>query len=141
MLFGCSADKAKPLVNLPQVHSVHLKSFSVADKEATFYVALYNPNDFSIPVSGVDGSITLNQLNIGKIDVDTEYTITGGALKTVVVPISFDSDAFQKAAQTVLKKSTAEYHIDGAVKTSFGNVPFTGTGDLSTQEILRSIIR
>lgn len=141
VLFGCSSDEVKSPVNLPHVHSVHLKSFSATDKTITFYVALFNSNDFPVAVSAVDGDITLNQLNIGKIDVNADYIIEGGAMKTVVVPIALDPDAFLKAGQTVLSQSKAEYQVDGGVKTAFGNVPFSGTGELPLQDILSTILR
>ena len=128
-------------MNLPHVHSVHLKSFSVIDKQATFYVALFNSNDFPIVVSGADGGLTLNQLNIGKFDVNTEYTIVSGGLKTVVIPISLEPDAFLEASQTVLTQSKAQYQIEGNAKTSFGSVPFSNTGDLPIQGIISAIIR
>ncbi len=63
-LVGCGSGIIKAFVDTPQVKGVELKSFSAKNKQAVFEVALYNPNNFSLPISGMNGDIVLNQLPI-----------------------------------------------------------------------------
>lgn len=58
-LLGCGR-LVKEFVEAPEVRGIELKSFSVLDNTATFEVTLYNPNSFSLPISGLTGGIKLN---------------------------------------------------------------------------------
>ena len=140
-LLGCSADMIKSLVDMPQVRGVQLKSFSAADKRAVFEVALFNPNPFPLPISGLSGAISLNQLAIGSIDAQSDTSLAANAVQAVMIPISLDPNAFVEAAKSVFMQRKASYQFNGGVNTSLGKVPFSTSGDLSVQDILSTLLR
>ena len=135
-LVGCGTDLIKAFVDTPQVKGIELKSFSVKDKQALFEVALYNPNAFSLPISGVSGDIVLNQMTIGSIDAGSDQSLAAHATQVVAVPIMLDPDLLVKAAKSVLNLRQAEYTFNGGIMTSMGQIPFSKKGDLSVQDLI-----
>ncbi len=140
-LSGCNMDILNKLVQTPEVKSIQLKSFSAFDKQAVFDVALYNPNAFAIPVSGISGNIQLNQLAIGSLEAASSESLPPLATQTVTVPLTLDTDALMTAAKNVLLKRQALYSFNGFAKTSVGSIPFTKTGELSVQDIISALLR
>lgn len=140
-LFGCGADMIKQLVDAPQVRGIQLKSFSAVDKRAVFDVALFNPNAFPLPISGLSGGLQLNDLTIGSIDAKSDSSLPAQTVQTVTIPISLDPDAFFKAAKSVLTQRKASYEFNGGVTTSVGTVPLSSSGDFSVQDIISALLR
>ena len=137
-LVGCGTDLIKAFVDTPQVKGIALKSFSVEDKQALFEVALYNPNAFSLPISGVTGDIILNQMAIGSIDAGSDQILAAHATQLVAVPIMLDPDLLIKAAKSVLNLRQAQYTLNGGIMTSMGQIPFSKKGDLSVQDLINA---
>lgn len=137
-LVGCGTDLIKAFVDTPQVKGIALKSFSVEDKQALFEVALYNPNAFSLPISGVTGDIILNQMAIGSIDAGSDQILAAHATQLVAVPIMLDPDLLVKAAKSVLNLRQAQYTFNGGIMTSMGQIPFSKKGDLSVQDLINA---
>ena len=135
-LVGCGTDLIKAFVDIPQIKGIELKSFSVKDKQALFEVALYNPNAFSLPISGVTGDIVLNQMAIGSIEAGSDQSLAAHATQLVAVPIMLDPDLLIKAAKSVLNLRQAEYTFNGGIMTSMGQIPFSKKGDLSVQDLI-----
>ncbi len=140
-LVGCGTGIIKTFVDTPQVKGVELKSFSAKKKQAVFEVALYNPNNFSLPISGVNGDIVLNQLTIGSIDAESDQNLEAHTTQLVTLPIMLNSDALVKAAKSVLGLRQAQYTFIGRVKTSVGQIPFSKKGDLSMKDLLSAFFR
>lgn len=140
-LFGCGTGLIKHFVETPQVKGVELKSFSAKNKQALFEVALHNPNSFSLPISGLNGDIVLNQLTIGSIDAKTDKSIAAHTTQTVSLPISLDADTLIKAAKSVLSNRQAQYTFNGDILTSVGQVPFSKKGNLSMKDLISMLLR
>lgn len=140
ILSGCSS-MVKELMQAPQVKSVQLKSFSASEKSVVFDVDLYNPNSFTLPISGLSGDMMLNQLVIGSLEAESDQNLAAHSTQTVTVPIALDTNALLKAAQSVLTSRQAQYNFNGGVKTPVGKVPFSKSGELSVQEIISSFLR
>lgn len=135
-LMGCGTDLVKEFVDTPQVKGVELKSFSAKNKQAVFEVALYNPNSFSLPISGLNGDIVLNKLTIGNIDAESDQSLAAHATQSVTLPIMLDTDALAKAAKSVLNLRQAQYIFNGRVSTSAGQIPISKKGNLSVQDLI-----
>lgn len=140
-LLGCSAEMIQKFVEAPQVKNVQLKSFSAKDKTVVFEVDLFNPNPFTLPLSGLSGSMSLNGLAIGSLEASSDQSLASQATQTLTVPVQLDTDALLEAAKSVFTKRQAKYNFSGGVETSVGQIPFSTSGDLSVQEIISSLIR
>lgn len=131
----------KKYINMPQVRSIQLSSFSAADKQAVFEVGLYNPNTFQLPLSGLSGQISLNQVPIGSVEAKSDSSLPAQAVQLVAIPISFDPNAFIEAAKSVVLQRKASYQFNGEASTPIGSIPFTNEGKLSVQDIMSTILR
>lgn len=140
-LVGCGAGIIKAFVDTPQVKGVELKSFSAKNKQAVFEVALYNPNNFSLPISGMNGDIMLNQLTIGSLDAESEQHLAALSTQLVTLPILLNTDALVKAVKSVLNQRQAQYIFSGGLMTSVGQIPFTKTGDLSMKDLISAFFQ
>ncbi len=135
-LIGCNSGLVKEFVDMPEVKGLELKSFSAKDKKAIFEVDLYNPNAFSLPLSGMTGDITVNQLTIGSVDAKSDESLAAHSTQKVTLPIMLNSDALMEAAKSVMKQQKAEYSFNGGVKTSVGDIPLSKKGNLSLQDLI-----
>lgn len=140
-LFGCNADLIREFVSTPQIKGIELKSFSAQNNSAVFEVALYNPNAFALPLSGLAGDIRLNQLPIGNINAKSDKNLPALTTQKITLPIMLDSNALIKAAKSVLTQRQAEYNFNGHVKTSIGEVPFSKHGALSVKDLISILFR
>jgi LEA14-like dessication related protein len=140
-LLGCSSSMLQDLMQAPQVKSVALKSFSAKDKTVIFDVALYNPNSFMLPISGLSGDMMLNQLKIGSLEAESDQNLAALSTQTVTVPIALDTNALIEAAQSVFTQRQANYNFNGGVKTPVGKIPFSKSGELSVTEIISTLLR
>ena len=125
----------------PQVKGVQLKSFSAKDKSVVFDVDLYNPNSFTLPISGLSGDMVLNQLTIGSLEAESDQNLAALSTQTVSVPIALDTNALIEAAKSMLTNRQANYKFNGGVKTPVGKIPFSKSGELSVTEIISTFLR
>lgn len=139
-LFGCDSNLVKDLVLTPEIKSIQLSHFSVEDRQAVFDVSVHNPNPFPLPISQLAGDIKLNNLAIGSLSARSEQNLAAFDTQNVTLPLSLNPDALVNAAQSVLLKGKAEYQFNGTVDTSLGQVPLSKQGELSAQELLRSLL-
>jgi len=140
-LLGCGTGLIKAFVEAPQLKGIELKSFSAKNKQAIFEVALYNPNAFSLPISGMNGDIVLNQLNIGSIDAKRDQSLAAHTTQLVTLPIMLNADALVKAAKRVLSQRQAQYTFNGGVMTSAGQIPISKKGDLSMKDLISAFFQ
>ncbi|MCF6202168.1 MAG: LEA type 2 family protein [Methylococcaceae bacterium] len=140
-LLGCGTSLVKAFVDSPEVKGVELAAFSVKNKQAIFKIALYNPNAFSLPISGMTGDIVLNQMIIGSIDAESEQSLAAHSTQLVTLPIMLNVDDLVKAAKSVLNRGEAEYTFNGSVMTSVGQIPFSKEGNLSIQDLISAFFR
>ena len=140
-LVGCGSGIIKAFVDTPEVKGVELKSFSAKNKQAVFEVALYNPNNFSLPISGMNGDIVLNQLTIGSLDAESDQHLAALSTQLVTLPILLNTDALVKAVKSVLNQRQAQYTFNGGLMTSVGKIPFSKKGDLSMKDLISAFFQ
>ena len=104
-------------------------------------MALYNPNSFALPLSGLAGNINLNQLPIGNIDAKSDKNLPALTTQKITLPIMLDNNALIEAAKRVLTQRQAKYSFNGHVKTSVGKVPFSKNGTLSVKDLISILLR
>jgi len=139
-LLGCDSALVKEFVATPEIKNIQLSHFSVEDRQAVFDISLYNPNPFPLPISGMAGDISLNNLHIGSLEARSEQHLAAYDTQTVTLPLSLDPNALLNAAQSVLLQGKANYKFNGNLDTSLGQVPFTKDGELSAKDLLSSIM-
>lgn len=140
-LGGCGTGLIQSLVDSPEIKTIALKTFSIKDKRAVFEVALYNPNAYSLPMTGLVGDISLNGVAIGHVDVQSDEGLPAQITKTVDVPISLDSEKLTGAVKKVLSLRQAKYQFNGDVITSVADIPFSKEGDLPMKDIIRALFK
>ncbi len=140
-LLGCSSELIQQFVERPQVKNIQLKSFSVQNEKVVFEVDLFNPNPFTLPLSGLSGNMILNELVIGSLEVSSDKSLAANTTQTITVPVQLDQNALIEAAKSVFTKRQANYNFSGGLKTSVGKIPFSKSGELSVQEIISSLLR
>ncbi|MFW5425891.1 MAG: LEA type 2 family protein [Methylophagaceae bacterium] len=138
-LISCS-DIVKELVSAPEVKGIRLADFSIAEKRVVFDVDLYNPNPFTLPMSGFSGDFKLNNLSIGSVEASSEQKLVAHGTQTISLPISLDTNALIEAAKSVFTERQANYNFNGGIDTSVGNIPFSKSGELSAQDIISQLI-
>ncbi len=139
-LVGCNSI-VKELVSAPEVKAVRLVDFSMAEKQVIFDVDLYNPNAFTLPMSGFRGDFTLNHIALGNVEASSEQKLVAYGTQTVTLPISLNTNALIDAAQSVLTEQQARYSFKGGVDTSIGKIPFSKTGELSVEDVISGLLR
>lgn len=139
-LMGCNTSMVKDLVLTPEIKSIQLSHFSVEERQAVFDISVYNPNPFPLPISKLAGDIKLNGVSVGSLSARSEKTLAAFDTQAVTMPLSLNPDALVNAAQSVLFKGQAAYQFDGTVDTSLGPVPVSQQGELSVQDLLRSLL-
>ena len=138
-LVGCN-EIVKEFVSAPEVKGIRLADFSIAEKKVVFDVDLYNPNPFTLPMSGFSGDFKLNNLSIGSVEASSDQKLVAHGTQTITLPISLDTSALIEAAKSVFTQRQANYHFNGGVDTSVGKIPFSKSGELSVQDIISQLI-
>ncbi len=138
-LVGCN-DIVKEFVSAPEVKAIRLADFSMAEKKVIFDIDLYNPNPFTLPLSGFSGDFKLNDLSIGSVEATSDQKLVAHGTQTLRLPISLDTNALIEAAKSVFTQRQANYNFNGDVDTSVGKIPFSKTGELSVQDIISQLI-
>lgn len=138
-LISCNS-LVKEFIAAPEIKAIRLASFSIADKQVIFNIDLYNPNAFSLPISGLSGDFKLNNLTIGTVNASSEQTLAAYTTQTIKLPIHFDANALLDATKSVLTQRQALYRFNGNIATSIGSVPISQAGELSVQEIISGLL-
>lgn len=139
-LLACNSAFVNSLVATPEIKNIQLSHFSIEDKTAVFNVSVYNPNPFPLPISGLAGDITLNNLTIGSMEATSDENIAALETQDISLPLTLNPDALMSAAQSVLLQGKANYSFKGDMQTSLGRIPFTKEGELSAREVIGSML-
>ena len=139
-LTACQSGIIQKIVKAPEVKSIQMKSFSAQDKTVVFDVGLFNPNAFSLPIDGFGGAVKLNGFDVGKFAAKTNAHLPAKKIQTITLPITLDAEVFGRAARSVLSQGKALYSFKGDVDTSVGKVSFSKDGELSVQDIIKTLM-
>lgn len=139
-LTSCQSGIIEKIVKAPEIKSIQLKSFSAQNKTVVFDVGLFNPNAFSLPIDGFDGGIKLNGFDVGKFAAKTDTSLPAKEVQIITLPITLDAESFGRAARSVLSDGQALYNFKGGVDRSVGKVLFSQDGELSMQEIIKTLM-
>ncbi len=96
-----------------------------------------NPNDFDIPLTGLDFALRLNDLDFGTGLSNTRVDIP--RLGQAVVPVEIRVSLFSvfQQIQALQNRTSLDYGIAGTVHLDhllLGNVPFERKGSMSLQD-------
>lgn len=144
-LAGCNGslvkqDIVKQLIKAPEVRDISLNSFSAQDQRVSFDIDLYNPNLFSLPVSGVSGDFQLNSMPVGSVAAQFEEHLAAQSSQTVTLPIKLNTDALGAAIRKALMTGRAAYTFNGGVSSSVAEVPVSKTGELSIADLTKMFL-
>ena len=93
-----------------------------------------NPNDFDIPLTGLDFSITVNGKNFANGLSNTAVTLPRRGRATVPVDVTISMLAVLRQLQAVQKLGTLDYHLSGTASLDhllLPSIAFDRTGSLS----------
>lgn len=145
LMTGCNSslipqNLASKLIQAPEVRGVQLKSFSIEQQSVVFDVAIFNPNIFPLPISGLRGDLKLNEVAVGSMAATSTKSLAANTTQVVTLPLQLSTAAFMNAAKTALSTRKASYSFNGGIETSVGTLPFTKKGDLSLTEIVTALL-
>lgn len=119
--FGLSSCFDLKPVELKEVKNVSIKS--IEDKELKLEVELVitNPNNRSFKVRDADLSVSMGDIQLGKLSEVEAFTIASHSSKSYNVLITVDLNHLEKNAQSLTKslfKGGNTIHIKGYIKAS-----------------------
>ena len=105
---GCATPEAS-------VQSADLRNVSLQTVDIGLTLGLHNPNDFSIPVEGIDWNLSLFDESVARGQANPEAEIPAGATTDVDVPISLRLSDLRDTASHLRSSSDIPYELGGQV--------------------------
>lgn len=105
---GCASPEAS-------VQRADLRDVSLQALEIGVTLDLHNPNDFSIPVEGIDWNLSLFDDAVASGQANPQSKIPAGATRDVDVPISLRLSDLRDTASHLRSSSHIPYEVAGTV--------------------------
>lgn len=125
MLFGsCS--------NVQQLQVESINQFQVIETskgEITFGIdaTVYNPNSFTIKVKDFDLKLKINNVNLGKANIDRKFKLKGKSTESYYFEVKVKVGNMLFGALPLIaslsKDKQAKIHLEGKVKASVMGIP------------------
>ena len=108
MCAGCATPEAN-------VKSADLRSLSMQELDVGLTLDLYNPNEYSIPVEGIDWRLSLFDNPVANGRANPDARIPAGGRTDVDVPITLRLSDLADTAQQLIRASQIPYLLSGRV--------------------------
>lgn len=110
------------------VQNVSFERFTWQGGEALFTLKLNNPNAFSLPLTGVEYSLALNGVEVGKGSREQPMKIPARQSRMVQFPLRLSFVNMASVLPGLIQQGTMQYQLRGAVHLPLFNIPFTRSG-------------
>lgn len=131
-LNACSSTGAgiKGIAEPPSVsvQNVSFERFTWQGGEAIFTLNLSNPNAFPLPLTGVDYTLALNGVEVGKGSRDQSLQIPAKQSRSVQFPLRLSFVNMASLLPGLMRQGTMQYQLRGSVHLPLFNIPFTRSG-------------
>jgi len=137
-LTSCATLKNSGLIKNPVIKSVALESFSLEKGEVVLAINMFNPNSFSIPITGLNFDLSLNSKPLGKINSDKNFELQANKLANISLPIKVDTTKIMRTLASLLFQKTVSYEVTGNIKTPLLTIPYTKKNKILVKDLLKS---
>lgn len=113
---------------------IHIRPVSLKDLEIRLVAEIQNPNRFDLRLTALDCTVSLDEKEMGKGDLQKEILLSGFASQTVDIPLTIHLGDMSETVKLLLSDREIPYRIEGTarVKTAIGSatVPYSKTGNI-----------
>ena len=118
-----------------RLHHLAVRNLGLAGGTLDVALAFHNPNNFTLPGTGLTAALDIEGTHFGDIDLLNPFSLAGKDTTLVTVPLSFKWSGVASAARSILNYGAVNYGISGkfTVKTPANlplDVPFAGQGSV-----------
>ena len=134
-LSACSSNGIKGLVEQPtiQVHKVEMGHFSLSGGSATFVLDIQNPNNFAIPLTGLDYGLRLNGVQVAEGVKEQRVTIGANQSQKLEIPLQFSFGNMVNMLPGLLRNRSLNYDLGGSIHLPWFKIPFNRAGSTTIQ--------
>jgi len=134
-LSACSSNGIKGLVEQPtiQVHKVQMGNFSLSGGSATFVLDIQNPNNFAIPLTGLDYGLRLNGVQVAEGNKSERVTIGARQSQKLEIPLQFSFSNMLNMLPGLLRNRSVNYDLGGSIHLPWFKIPFNRAGSTTVQ--------
>lgn len=136
-LTSCATLKKSGLVKNPTIKKITIESFSLEKGEVILALNVFNPNGFSIPVTGLDFDLSLNAKALGTIKNDNKFDLPANKLAQVSLPIQINTAQTMAILGRLIFQKKVSYKVTGKIKTAFMSIPYTKKNEILVSELLK----
>ncbi|MEB8432110.1 MULTISPECIES: LEA type 2 family protein [Cocleimonas] len=135
LLSACSSSGIKGLVEQPtiQVHKVQMGNFSLSGGSATFVLDIQNPNNFAIPLTGLDYGLRLNGVQVAEGSKAERVTIGAKQSQKLEIPLQFSFGNMLNMLPGLLRNRSVNYDLGGSIHLPWFKIPFNRAGSTNIQ--------
>jgi len=123
------------LVPHVEVGKVTVKSLGLTGGHLAITLVIANPNEFSLPGTGIGGTLYLGGVHFGSLELDEGYVLHQEDTTRVIVPLTFQWTTVGGAASGILGYGSVDYTARGTlyVLSPMGRhyqLPFSASGSV-----------
>ena len=138
LVIGCGGGGVNPenvLAPKVRVKQVTVKGIGLEGGRLGVVLAIFNPNQFALPGTGVTATLSLNGTRFGDMSMNDSYTLAQGDTTLVTVPLDFQWTGVGGAASGILGYGTVDYGIQGTLSllpspSQHLQLPFNASGSV-----------
>lgn len=98
-----------------QVGQVAVKSVGLQGGRLSATLVIVNPNPFTLPSTGISGSLYLGGVRFGDLQLDNGFMVAQEDTTRVAVPVSFEWSSVGLAARGILGYGSVDYKVHGTL--------------------------
>ncbi len=133
VLAGCSAMRDE--VKKPEVYvkGVSLTRVGATSADAVFTLNLFNPNDFELPLHGINYDLAVNNRRLLLGDSKQELRLPGGGSGEIPLAVTIEYSRVFDTLSEALRKRRATYQLSGSVGVGPFRLPFAAGGEFALE--------
>ncbi len=112
-----------------QIDAVDFEPRSLQQGQLNALISVANPNQFSVPIKGLNYQITLNGEALAMTSTKPDIKLAAGDTQQMTIPIVFDYSKLLKGINRIFKSQTVQFQLKGDVDFGLVTVPFSKTGE------------
>ena len=138
---GGNVEPENILVPHVEVGQVAVKSLGLTGGHLSIKLVIVNPNEFSLPGTGIGGTLYLGGVQFGDLDLNEGYVLHQEDTTRVTVPLTFQWTSVGLAARGILGYGSVDYTARGTLyvlspKGRHVGLPFSASGSVPIVQAL-----
>jgi LEA14-like dessication related protein len=138
---GGNVEPENILIPHVEVGQVAVKSLGLQGGHLAATLVVVNPNEFSLPGTGIGGTLYLGGVQFGALDLNEGYVLHQEDTTRVTVPVTFQWTSVGYAARGILGYGSVDYTARGTLyvlspKGRHFSLPFSASGSVPIVQAL-----